>query len=69
MEELINNALKIGMKANRIALIDSSIYLDPTDNFLNGFDSVNIIKGDPFVKQSKKIISKDIKEAEDNGTK
>lgn len=65
MEELIRRALKIGAKANRIALVDSSIYLNPSDDLLNTFNSVVIIKGLPFTKSDTKI--KKNKEVE-NGT-
>lgn len=68
MEELIQNALTIGLKADRIALIDSSIYFNSTDEFLNTFDSVVILKGDPFTKQDIKINSKKIKDTDINGT-
>lgn len=66
MEELTERALKIGLKANRIALVGFSIYLDPTDDLLNTLDSVSIIKGVEFIKTDTKITKN--KEV-DNGTK
>ena len=68
MEELIMNAIMLGENSNRIAIVGSSIYLDPSDDFLSTFDSVNIIKGAPIEKQEPKINSKKIKDSESNGT-